>query len=246
MKKLSIAVGSIAALTLTALSICAQTPSREDTIKEIGAKRAELLRLENAFLSPSDDDRAAYASFLSQPDTGLIRLLPREKYDADVNNENKFKLTLRGGGSYYSFVRLTHEYGYGSDIGLYDGWLSTGFAGANYGIMTTLGNTPLENITAETPAVQFVATHTPPSEEPKARIEQRKWGKGEMVDGTTYGERLRIGVNTTYIVRSVDYDTSDVLVAFRVVRIDTDDSAIILWKRLKTYPVPKLARNQSN
>jgi len=242
MKKISIALGSIAALMLTAISICAQTQSREDIIKEIGAKHAELLRLESVFLSPSDDDRAANASFLSQPDTGLIRLLPREKYDADVKNENKFKLTLRGGGAYYSFVRLTHEYGQGSDISLYDGWLSTGFAGANYGIMTTLGNTPLEDITAETPTVQFLATHTPPSEEPKARIEQTKWGKGEMIDGTVYAERLRVGTNTTYLLRSVDYDTSDVLVAFRVVRTDTDGSAIILWKRLQTYPVPKLAR----
>jgi hypothetical protein len=243
MKKISFALAPIVALVFSAISICAQTQSREDILKEIAAKRTELLRLENTFLSPSEDDRAAYAGFLTQPDTGLIRLLPREKYDADVKNENKFKLTLRGGGAYYSFVRLTHEYGYGSDISLTDGWLTTGFAGANYGIMTTLGNTPLENITAETPTVQFLATHTPPSEEPKARIEQRKWGTGETIDGTIYGERLRMGLNTTYLVRSIDYDTSDLLVAFRVVRIDTDGSGIILWKRLKTYPVPKLARN---
>ncbi|HEU0253634.1 MAG TPA: hypothetical protein VFR12_11430 [Pyrinomonadaceae bacterium] len=242
MKKIYIATWALLTLMFSALSICAQTQSREDLIREISAKRAELSRLEEAFLSPTADDRASYADFLGQPNTGLIRLLPREKYDADVKKENSNKLTLRGGGAYYSFVRLTHEYGYGSDIGLYDGWLYTGFAGANYGIITTLGNTPLENITVETPAVQFLATHAPPSEEPKARIEQTKWGKGEMIDGTTYSERLRMGENTTYLIRSVDYDTSDVLVAFRVVRIDNDGSAIILWKLLKTYPVPKLAR----
>jgi hypothetical protein len=248
MKKLSTVIGFIAALTLSALPICAQTQSREDLINEITAKRAELLRqqdallrLEEAFLLPSEEDRAKYVAFLSEPDTGLIRLLPREKYDADVKQANN-KLTIRGGGAYYSFVRLTHEYGYGSDINLYDGWLSTGFAGANYGIMTTLGNTPLENLTLETPAVQFLATHAPPSEEPKARIEQTRWGQGEMIEGTTYGERLRMGVNTTYLLRSVDYDTSDVLVAFRVVRVDTDGSATILWKLLKKYPAPKLAR----
>src|ERR1044072_553334 len=98
MKKLSIALGSIVALTLSALSICAQTPSREDLIKEIGAKRAELLKLEEAFLSPSPEDRAQVADFLSQPDTGLIRLLPREKYDPDVRNQNKYKITIQGGG----------------------------------------------------------------------------------------------------------------------------------------------------
>jgi hypothetical protein len=243
MKKLSIAIGFVVALILSALSVCAQTQSRDDLIKEISAKRTELLNLENTFLSPTDEDRAKYADFLSTADTGLIRLLPREKYDADVKTENKYKLTIRGGGSFYSFVRLTHEYGYGSDIGLYDSWLTTGFAGANYGIMTTLADTPLENLTVETPAVQFLATHTPPAEEPKARIEQTRWGHGEMIGGTTYGERLRMGVNTTYLVRSVDYETSDVLVAFRVVRVDTDGSAIILWKLLKRYSVPKLSRS---
>lgn len=242
MKKLSIAIGFMVALMFSAISICAQTQSREDILREISAKRTELLNLETAFLSPSEEDRAKYADFLGTADTGLIRLLPREKYDADVRNQSKTQLTIRGGGSFYSFVRLTHEYGYGSDINLYDGWLSAGFAGASYGILTTLGNTPLENVSVDTPAVQFLAMHTPPSEEPKARIEQTRWGNGEMIEGTTYGQRLRMGVNTTYLVRSVDYNASDVLVAFRVVRIDTDGSAIILWKLLKKYPVPKLIR----
>ena len=85
MNKLSIVTGFIAALTLSALPICAQTQSREDLINEITTKRAELLRqqdallkLEEAFLLPSEEDRAKYATFLNQPDTGLIRLLPRE------------------------------------------------------------------------------------------------------------------------------------------------------------------------
>jgi hypothetical protein len=77
MKKISFALAPIVALVFSAISICAQTQSREDILKEIAAKRAELLRLETAFLSPSEDDRVTYAGFLSQPDTGLIRLLPR-------------------------------------------------------------------------------------------------------------------------------------------------------------------------
>ena len=69
MKKISIILAPLAALMLSAISICAQTQSRDDLMKEIGAKRADLLRLETAFLSPSEDDRAKYADFLSQPDT---------------------------------------------------------------------------------------------------------------------------------------------------------------------------------
>jgi len=238
MKKIFIAASSIITLVLSASSVFAQTQSREDILKQIEAKRAELNSLENRLLSPSEEDKARYADFLRQSGTGLIRLLPREKFDS---GRDKKGLTISGGGAYYSFARLTHEYGYGSDIELAQGYLSTGFAGADYGIMTNLGDTPLENITSE--AVPFLLSYAPADDLPKARIEQRKWGDGATADGTNYCRRLLAKENSTYLLRSVNYDTSDVLVAFRVVRVDNDDSATILWKLLKKYPTPRLARN---
>ena len=89
MKKIFIALAFIFAVMLSALSISAQTQSREELIKEIKAKRAELVRLEKHIPLPSEEDRAAYADFLAPPNTGLIRLLPREKYDPKVKNANK-------------------------------------------------------------------------------------------------------------------------------------------------------------
>ena len=241
MKKIYFATGSIIALVLSAFSVFAQTQSREDILKEIEAKRAELAALEKRFMSPSEEDKATYAEFLRQRNTGLIRLLPREKYDIYSHKETTKGLTTRGGGAYYSFTGLTHDYGYGSDIELSQGYLSTGFAGADYGIMTSLGDTPLENVTLESAA--FLASYAPADDLPKARIEQRKWGEGTTADGTSYARRLLLKKNSTYLLRSVNYDTSDVLVAFRVVQVDDDDSATILWKLLKKYPTPRLARN---
>ncbi|HMH42081.1 MAG TPA: hypothetical protein VK557_01245, partial [Pyrinomonadaceae bacterium] len=49
-------------------------------------------------------------------------------------------------------------------------------------------------------------------------------------------------VGAVYMLRSVDYDRSDLLMAFRIVRKDTDGSVIIAWKLLKKYPKPELAR----
>jgi hypothetical protein len=237
MKKICIATGVLVTLTLAAASSFAQTQSRDDILKQIESKRAELNVLENRFLSPSGEDKAKYAVFLRQPNTGLIRLLPREKFDSS----REVRLTIGGGGAFYSFTRLTHEYGEGSDIELEQGYLATGFAGADYGIMTNLGDTPLENVTAE--AVPFLASHVPADDVPKARIEQRKWSEGATADGATYRERLLAKLNSTYLLRSVNYDRSDLLVAFTVVRIDDDDSVTILWKVLKKYPTPRLARN---
>lgn len=47
-------------------------------------------------------------------------------------------------------------------------------------------------------------------------------------------------IGSTYLVRSIVYNRSDLLVAFKVTRQDDDGSAIILWKTLKQYKTPEL------
>ena len=240
MKKITIATGILMTLLLAAVSSFSQTQSRDDILKQIETKRAELDALEKRYLSPSEEDQAKYADFLHQTDTGLIRLLPREKFG--FGYVNKKGLSVSGGGAYYSFVRLVHDYGQGSDIELHQGVLSSGFAGYDYGIMTNLGDMPLENVSSETAAAQVIAAHVPPTEEPKIRIEQRKWGNGETVEGARYRSRVPLVVNSTYLLRSISYDRSDVMIALRVVRLDSDDSVIILWKLVKKFPTPLASR----
>jgi len=242
MKKFLFATAPLIALMLSALSVCAQTQSRDDLLKEISAKLAELLKLEKAFLAPSEEDQAKYAEFLRLPDTGLIRLLPRETFDTG-NSAEKQQLVIRGGGAFYSFKERTHEYKNSTAIGLEQGQLMTIFAGANYAMLANVGDVPLENFSLESTAAQILAQHTPAIDEPHARVEQRRYMDGTTIDGISYKSRLPLRLNSTYVLRSVLYDTSDAMVAFRVVRVDNDDSAIILWKLLKKYPTPYLARN---
>lgn len=241
MKRLFIAALFLT-LSIAAINGFAQSAPREDVLKELQAKREELQRLEKQFLAPSEEDRAAYAEFLSRPDTGLIRLLPRDVYDSEVYKKNNKTLTMRGAGAYYSFARLTHEYGYGSDLELQAGYFSVGFAGTDYGMLLNVGDLPLEQITLEHPSVSFLSAYIPPVKEPDARKEARHSGQGFTVDEVRYRSRLPVEVKSTYVLRSIGYSTSDVLVAFRVVRQDFDGSTVILWKLLKKYPVPELAR----
>ena len=239
MKKITITTGVLLTLLLAAVSSFSQTQSREDALKQIETKRAELDALEKRFLSASEDDEAKYGDFLRQPDTGLIRLLPSEKFGFQRERKG---LSVSGGGAYYSFVRQIHDYGQGSDIALAQGVLSSGFAGYNYGIMTNLGDVPFENVSLETAAAQLIAAHVPPTEEPKIRIEQRKWSNGETIDGVSYRSRVPLVVNSTYLLRSISYDRSDMMIAFKVVRLDSDDSAILLWKLVKKFPTPLASR----
>jgi len=245
MRRLYVVSTVLSILLLSSLSVFAQTQSREDLLRQIEAKRAELSALETSFLSPSEEDRTQYAEFLRAPNTGLIRLLPRDKFDSDAIRDNKKSIVMRGGGAYYSFTRLTHEYGYGSDIELGGGELSTGFAGADYGLMTNIGDVPIEGVSLETPAAKVLASYDVPDEEPKARLEYRRFSSGTEIEGIKVKNRAPVRLNSTYVLRSINYRQGDVLVAFRVVRIDSDDSVTIVWKLLQKYPTPNLARNNN-
>src|SRR5215475_7437487 len=148
----------------------AQSVDRSKTIKEVNSVNKELSKKEKDLLSPSADDKAAFAEFLKQRNTGLIRLLPAQIF---VN-----KITMYGGGAYYSFTRKTNEYGYGSDIELLahppnpnndaiipipEYRFHTGFAGANYGMIVTLGDVPVEQITLGYDKIKYLVDYRPPS-----------------------------------------------------------------------------------
>ena len=91
-------------------------------------------------------------------------------------------------------------------------------------------------MTTQTDGVRYLAAFKTPSAEPDARIEQRRTSTGFEVEDWSYKSWLPVFTKQTYAVRSVDYHNSDVLVAFRVVRKDTDGSVVLLWKMLKKFP----------
>lgn len=228
-------------LLLACLCVSAQSPSRDDVIREIEAKRAELAVLEKKVLAVSDNDRQEFAAFLSQPQTGIIRLLRRETYDS----HGKRCLAMTGGGAYYSFVRNTHEYGHGSDISLEQGQLSVGFAGADYGMFLNLGDISLDQVTTDHVAARALLTYTPPAKEADVRAENLKLRQGLELTDFTFKSRITPTVSNTYLLRSISPERSDILVAFRIVRKDTDDSLILVFKVLKSFPKPVMERTQA-
>lgn len=235
---LSVIFSLISILSISAQA-AAQSTDRAQIQAEIKSLRDRLKSREQELLSPTPADRAAFAEFLAAPDTGIIRLLPRPKTEAES------KVSVRGGGAYYSFALSTHEYGRGSDIELQQGYFLVGFAGADYGFFAALGDVPLESVSLDSPGVAFLSSLETPSELTGARAQQARSDEGIEREGVTYKNRVAASVGQTYILRSINYDDSDVLVGFRVIRKDDDGSLILLWNMLRKLAPPALVRDRN-
>lgn len=217
-------------LLLTVAATSGQELSRAQKLQKIDELNGQIRILEKDVIAPSSKD------FMQAQKEGVdvFRIMPREKYDG--------KLTMRGGGAYYSFVQKRAEYGNGSDIELAQNHLTVGFAGANYGFLYDLGETPLADISKETSAAAFLLNYKPPAAEPEIRREQRR-AHDYDANGVLFKNRLPSIVGHTYLVRSINFGSSDILVAFKVHRTDADGSQIILWKSIADFPIAQIERN---
>lgn len=223
---------SVASLLAVTFKVAAIAPELNRIVleKQIESLYKQIREKEQVFIAPSPQDNAQFAEFLSQPDTGIFRLLPGDKYQG--------KISVSGGGSYYSFTRLTNAYGQGSDIEFSHGRFSVGFAGYDFGFISLLGDVSLESVTLEHPAIEFLNKYIPPSKEPEIRQQQRQSSYGIRQGSFTYSRSVSAVPNTTYLLRSIDYSGTDILIVFRVVKRDVDGSLVILWKKLKAFPAP--------
>ena len=131
-----------------------------------------------------------------------------------------------------------------------DGWkrtrLLTGArAKANcryYGMIAVLDNASIESVTLSHPAAEYLAAHIPPVKLTDARVMQRRAGEGIIENGIAYKSRIPAVVGKTYLLRSIDYEQSDVLVCFQAIRKDEDGSWILAWRMLKKFEKPALER----
>lgn len=219
-------------LSLSSFAL-AQELSRAEKIEKINDLRSQIGTLEKDIMMPDAKDSVLAAKL----GVNVIRLLPREKYDR--------VLAINGGGAYYSFFLKSQAYGRGSDIGLEQGYLSVGFAGADYGFMYDLGEIALEDVTKDSKEAFFLVSYKPPSFEPEVRKEQLK-ARDYDANGVIYKSRLTSIVGHTYLLRSISFDDSDILVAFTVNRKDTDGSLIIFWKTIENFEKPKLFQRESS
>lgn len=224
-----------AAQILVFVALCSsivfgQELTREQKLQKINELHGQINSLELDVLTPDAKD----LSRARKEGHGVFRIMPREKYDR--------KLTIQGGGSYYSFTTKSHDYQKIAQIGLEQNNLKVGFAGADYGFIADLGEIALADVTGDTAEANFLINYKPPTNEPEVRIEQRRAHKYET-DGTLYKSRLPAVVGHSYVLRAISFEEADVLVALKIHRKDADGSLIVFWKLLENFEKPLLARN---
>lgn len=227
-------------ICLSSLGGQAQSVDRAQLDKEIDELWQQIKVKQDLLLEPAPADKEAYADFLKQPNTGLIRLLPRENYDYQG------KLPIRGGGAYYSFVRRTHEYRQVVGIGLEQGKLGFVSAGFDFGYAISLGDVDIDNVTLEHPAVKALSEYQPPPTEDEIRAQYRQASGGYKLGEFVGWHSVSAKEASSFVLRSLHFDESDILVAFRIVRRDKDGSLILIWKLLKTFPQPTAIRSNRN
>ena len=204
-----------------------QELSREQKLQKIDKLNNQIKMLEADVLLPDIND----LKMAEKEGFEVFRLMPREKYER--------KLTINGGGAYYSFYFRIPDYGHGSDIGLEQNYIQTGIGGC--GFMADLGEVSLNDVTKETSSVAGLVDYQNTKDRNLCVQDyyRARETEGLNLNGNIFRTRLSPVVGHTYLTRSASEDYYDVLVAFQVRRKDADGSLIIFWKMLEQFETPQ-------
>jgi hypothetical protein len=212
-------------------------------VEELTKSRIRMTELQKKLFEVPDEVINRYRKFLEDSSAGVARILPRGKYGDAV--------LLTGGGSFYSFTRRSNDYGYGSDIEFEGETFKSGFAGADYGFFLYLGDAPIQDVVSEQQfppsapdelheAWTYLWTYRPPLELAKLRDEQDRFGGNEhKVGGVILSDTVKCRERGTYLLRSIRPNDEDSLIAFRLERFESDQSAILVFRVLRRFDKPK-------
>ncbi len=230
--------------------------------QQITALYREPTREELKTLSPKVEDTNRYANFLRQPNTGLTKLAAdlgcAENIKIVVATPDCLQYTMPGAGSSFSFRTRNYRIPRLADLTFTDNsFQATG--NLIHGIFVKIGDVELQKVDLNTKGLNFLANFQPEAEYEKAKIIDRKLSEGIFKDGFQYRRGFYAVENTTYVLRSIAYNGKyyravvggafnefdfdkrfDIIVAFRIVRKDSDGSVTILWKELSRKDSPKI------
>lgn len=238
------------------------TKEEKDELKENEKKIAQMR-------SPNPEDIEKFKEFLSQKKTGLFRLFPDLGCDAFflLKTDGECKNTIPFSWS-YSFLRKSYGNNYFFDLRLKDGKLAVdGFLEQNF--IVSLGNVDLDSLNVQTKGAKFLVEFKPEIQSRKAKEQFKTLLNIVDSDGFSYGKVVGSEINNTYLIRVIAYKITsltkdyllsdknqvkekdiflaldsdnrrDKIIAFKIIRKDSDGNISILWKELADQDSPRL------
>jgi hypothetical protein len=230
----------------------------------IGRSSGEMVRVSLKTLPASTADLRPYRSFLKAKNTGVTRLLSES--DCMVQNDGRLvfnslcpQLVLPDGGGYYSFRRSQYISKYLSDLGFVAGNLV--IRGLfEQGILVDLGSEDIEKVGINHDAAISLLAFRSASSTDEGDRQNLELESGVRIGERIFKRRLPVHEGTTYLARFIAFrgpghkggvtdevtnvlkrdSRADIIVVFRVVAVETDGSATIIWKQLVRRPSPIL------
>ena len=220
--------------------------------------------LEMKMLEPDSSLRMAFEEELSNNNSGVVKMVADEgceaKFFVTVATPHCEKYSMPGAGSAYSFRKASHWLRHLSDLNFDGKKLIAAPGDFINGILVNVGDVPLDRITG-TPEYATVAGFEPVSDSKKAAAFSALLKKGIRDGRILYASALPVMNNTTFLMRSIAYrsefyrtvegveydemgfDTrKDVIVAFRVIGYEPDQSVTIAWKEIFRRDSPRIKR----
>ena len=213
-------------------------------------------------IAPDPQIAAKFNQFLKLPYTGIFRLVPNAGCAPNAKvvsaSEECLKYTMPGAGNSFSFRTENYRIRHLADITYEEGSLHiTGIF--MLGLMTKLGNVPLESVTLGSPGVKFLADIKPSESFSEVEQAHAAFRKGLDNGGYKYATTVPVEEGSTYAYRGVafrgkviksangvrynemDYDKrEDVIVTFRIVNVADDKSITLIWRQLADIDSPKI------
>ncbi|MCB1023167.1 MAG: hypothetical protein KDB79_02175 [Acidobacteria bacterium] len=245
-------------------------PVKNDTERKVFKDQIEPLYRkptddEMLILSPDPEVVEANGAFLKQKKTGIIKLVIDNDCASDKNivkaTPECAKYTMPGAGSAYSFREEMHRLIRLADLNFRKNTFQA-LGTLTHGIMTELGDVPIESVDLKSPDSKFIVDFKPAKDINAAAKIAGDLTKGIKNKGRTYASVLPVKLNSTYLLRSIAYrgeaakvagpivyneldfdNRRDMIVAFRVVKFVPNESVVILWKELDDNKSPKIKTN---
>lgn len=224
----------------------------------------DLKKDEKALLAPNSEDSQKFVQFLNEKQTGLIKLIADQGCDKQfavvITSPHCDKYSMPGTATSYSFREETYRI---KDLGdlFFTGEQFQSVGDLIQGIFLNIGDIPLESVDLTTNEVSALMAITTPEDLGKADEMTRKLFSDEGLKNGEYTFRGNVPVaeNNSYILRSIAYRGNkyrtlqgmtydefefdkrrEIVVVFRVVRLEGKESATVLWKELANEKSPKL------